>query len=451
MGAGPACVRAAFVRRIGYARRVHRLLPLVSGGSIRRAASSIAVVLAIGWCADALAAAAGASRQAACASQPDPAAAVESAFRDALLAYRPPAGATGGAARKDELLFAAREAKEWLAPHGDLLRLHVRWALERLPRERLPDMSQWEKVPARFLDEKDRAELEAQMPLRDFALVMFRDPTRAIYEIRSLSAAEPAARDRLVRETTLEAIAPARLVWANDDVDRPRLALVKRREVFEVDFARDAAGLAYLPQRIVWAQRPRPAPPSATPASDPGEAALAALRDAVESYDVEGAKDGPTQFTVAANASFIDQGSKLLAGKAEALRARARCKLLGRPRRDLPETKAWRVVLHGDPPNTAAPRTLVTLPLLKWEPDRFFASIRETARASVEGRTLAWRSALDTFAPPTVVRANDDLDDPILAVIDRDEVFKVTFHYDPSLPGYAPTDIAWLRRADPAR
>jgi hypothetical protein len=54
---------------------------------------------------------------------------------------------------------------------------------------------------------------------------------------------------------------------------------------------------------------------------------------------------------------------------------------------------------------------------------------------------------MEAIAPPAVVRTNDDADNPTLAVIDHDEAFAVKFHYDPSVPGYVPTDIKWWRRA----
>lgn len=161
----------------------------------------------------------------------------------------------------------------------------------------------------------------------------------------------------------------------NDDAEHPALAWVKRRELFEVDFAFDGASSSYLPRRITWAKRPTTAPP-AKPAPDPAEAAIQALADAVESYDIDGAEDGLTQFTVKANAFAIERGEQLFAGKAEALHARARCEIRRRARRAMPDTTSWRLVSRGDPPNTMPAATLVMLPLLKWEPLRYFATIR---------------------------------------------------------------------------
>jgi hypothetical protein len=142
----------------------------------------------------------------------------------------------------------------------------------------------------------------------------------------------------------------------------------------------------------------------------------------------------------------MEQAPRLLGAEANALRARARCELAKRPRQTLPDTRSWRVVHHGDPPNAMPPRTLVALPLLKWDPARFFTTIRDTTRFAIESKKTGWRAVLDRAAPPVVVRTTDDLDNPTLAIIDGDEVFTVSFRYDPSIPGYAPVDINWLRR-----
>src|SRR5450432_1820675 len=322
-----------------------------------------ALVVVVAWPRDLRAGASATSAVSACVADPDPGAALARTFREGVLAYRPPADMTAGAILKDAMRFVAPEANRVLRPHGDVLRRHVIWALARLPRERLPDMTKWEHLPVRWLNEKDRAEMEAELSMRDFALVMLRDPAHAFALIQSLSIIhDEATGRRLIREASLDGIAPPRLVWANDDVDRPVLAIVKRREICEVDFAYDAAGLAYLPRRIVWAKRPSLAAPSAAVVGDPGATALRAFTDVMESYDVDGSKDGPSQFVVNANAFAMEQAPRLLGGEAAALRARARCELAKRPRQALPDTRSWRVVHHGDPPNTMPTGKLVALP-----------------------------------------------------------------------------------------
>ena len=409
-----------------------------------------ALAVAVAWPRDLSAGALATSAVVACVADPDPGSDLARAFRQAVLAYRPPADMTAGAISKDAMRFVAPEASRVLRPHGDVLRRHVSWALARLPRERLPDMTRWEHLPVRWLNEKDRAEMEAELPMRDFALVMLRDPAHAFGLIQRLSISnDQPTWTRLIKDASLDGIAPPRLVWANDDVERPVLAIVKRREIWEVDFAYDAASLGYLPQRIVWAKRPSLAAPSAAVVGDPAATALRAFTDVVESYDVDGSKDGPSQFAVNANAFAMEQAPRLLGGAAAALRARARCERARRPRQALPDTRSWRVVHHGDPPNTMPTRTLVALPLLKWDPARFFTTIRDTTRFAVESGTASWRAVLDRAAPPVVVRTTDDLDNPTLAIIDRDEVFSVSFRYDPEIPGYAPVDINWLRRPAP--
>jgi hypothetical protein len=381
----------------------------------------------------------------ACTLDPDPSADLERIFREAVRAYRPPDGGSGDAFSKDRLRFAAREAERTLLPHSELLRQHVRWAIGRLPREALPEMTSWGHLPVQLSTEKDLAEAGTDVSLRGFEAAMFRDPTRAIDTVRSMSVQDPAAWKRLIKVRTLEGIAPPRLVWANDDADHPALAWVKRREIFEVDFAFDGASSSYLPRKIIWAKRPATAPP-ADPDPDPGEAAIQAFTDTVESYDVDGADDGPNQFTVKANAFAIERGKHLFDGKAEGLHAHARCELLRRARRPMPDTTLWRLVSHGDPPNTTPAVTLVMLPLLKWEPARYFATIWQTTHWAVEGATAKSSSIMEAVAPPAVVRTNDDADNPTLAAIDRDEVFAVTFHYDSSVPGYVPTNVNWWRR-----
>ena len=410
--------------------------------------AALAVVVA--WPRDLRAGASAPSAVFACVAEPDPGADLARTFREAVLGYRPPADKVAEAILKDAMRFVAPEANRVLRPHGDVLRRHVIWALARLPRERLPDMTKWEHLPVRWLNEKDRAEMEAELSMRDFALVMLRDPAHAFALIQSLSIIhDEATGTRLIREASLDGIAPPRLVWANDDVERPVLAIVKRREICEVDFAYDAASLSYLPQRIVWAKRPSLAAPSAAVVGDPGATALRAFTDVVQSYDVDGSKDGPSQFVVNANAFAMAQAPRLLGDAAAALRARARCELARRPLQALPDTRSWRVVHHGEPPNTMPTGKLVALPLLKWDPARFFTTIRDTTRFAVESGSTGWRAVLDRAAPPVVVRTTDDLDGPTLAIIDRDEVFTVSFRYDPSIPGYAPVDINWLRRPVP--
>ena len=409
-----------------------------------------ALAVAVAWPRDLRAGAPATSPVSACVADPDPGADLARTFRQAMLAYHPPTDMAAGAILKDAMRFAAPQANRVLRPHGDVLRRHVIWALARLPRERLPDMTAWEHLPVRWLSEKDRAEMEAELPMRDFALVMLRDPAQAVALIQRLSIVnnDQPTWTRLARDASLDAIAPPRLVWANDDVERPVLAVVKRREIWEIDFAYDAASLGYLPQRIVWAKRPSLAAPSAAVVGDRGATVLRAFTDVVESYDVD-STDGPSQFVVNANAFAMEQAPRLLGGETAALRAHARCELAKRPRQALPDTRSWRVVQHGDPPNTMPTRTLGALPLLKWDPARYFTTIRETSRLAVESGSTGWRAVLDRAAPPVVVRTTDDLDNPTLAIIDRDEIFEVSFRYDPSIPGYAPVDINWLRRPVP--
>jgi hypothetical protein len=382
----------------------------------------------------------------ACTQEPDPAADLERTFREALRAYGTRDAPDAGRPHEELSHFAAREAERILAPHADLVRRHARWALERLPRERLPDMSGWPHIPMRAPSDADLAETAAELPLGGLELALFRNPAWAFDTVRIIAATDPSAQARLIRVRELEGLAPPRLVWANDDVERPVLALVKRGEILEVDFALDRAGASYLPKRVVWAKRPALAPP-AKPGPDPADAALRAFTDAMEGYDVDGSKDGPHEFTVNARLFAVERGQQLLAGKAEVLHQRTRCDLLKRPRATLPDMKSWQVIPYREPSDSRPASALAILPLLKWQPARYFMSIRQTARWSVEGVSLRKLTPLDEMAPPVVVRTNDDPDNPTLAVIDRDEVFTVAFRYDPSLPGYVPGDLKWLRRS----
>jgi hypothetical protein len=246
--------------------------------------ATLAVVVA--WPRDLRAGASATSAVSACVAEPDPGAELARTFREAVLAYRPPADMAAGAILKDAMRFMAPEANRVLRPHGDVLRRHVIWALARLPRERLPDMTKWEHLPVRWLNEKDRAEMETELPMRDFALVMLRDPAHAFALVQSLSIIhDEATGTRLIRDASLDGIAPPRLVSANDDVERPVLAIVKRREIWEIDFVYDAVSLGYLPQRVVWTKRPSLAAPSAALVGERGATALRAFTDVVESYD----------------------------------------------------------------------------------------------------------------------------------------------------------------------
>jgi hypothetical protein len=389
----------------------------------------------------------GAPAAPACTVERDPAADLVRDFRAAVLAYlRTPAG-SAVKSRDRQLSFLAGEAERSLLPHRDVLRRHVVWALGRLPREPLPDMSKWEHLPLGAVIPKMTAELQAEASPRGMKLALFWDPTRSIWFVRGAVSDVANGGAWLQRDGVLERFVPPRIVWANGDVDAPVVAFVKRRDVFAVTFAYDAASESYVPREITWARRPTPGAPAAPVGSMPAAGVLQELANAVEAYDPKDADDAGTSFADGARAFAIQQGDRLSASHADELRAYARCVLLKLPRRELPDTRSWRVVSTGAP-SAPAPRQLAQLPLNRWEPRRLFGVLLSQTMAAHEGvpPSRGRRGELDMVAPPVLVRVNDDLDAPVLAIVDPDEVFTVALRYDPALPGYVADGVKRLQR-----
>jgi hypothetical protein len=382
-----------------------------------------------------------------CAADPDPAADLLASFRQAAYAYRSPPGAEVRFNDPDQQRFVSEAATRLLVPQRELLRRHARWALARLPHEPPPEMSTWERIP---LHSVVAAEILADRPKQQGVfdgqiLMAFADPVEAVSNVQALAAGDGVeARKIMLRASALRGLAPPRYVWANADPDKPVLAIVKQTDVFVVEFSYDAQTGAYLPRREEWRKRPKAARAAAAPA-DPAEAAVRAYHDAIEAFDDPGEDIGPTaayiRFKGNATAFATDVARQLLAPKAELMHRRARCNLLKLPYQALPPSSlVWRSIEipTGGPSAAIDPAMiLMMVPDAKWNPIRAFWMLRDwRINVSLPG-TVVFRVLSDGVAPPVVVRANDDPDNPVLATIDHDEIFTASFHYDAASAGYA--------------
>jgi hypothetical protein len=91
--------------------------------------------------------------------------------------------------------------------------------------------------------------------------------------------------------------------------------------------------------------------------------------------------------------------------------------------------------------------------LLSADPIRAFAGIRGFVMGAwgAPGDLKRMREdILEGFAPPRIVRVNDDVDHPVLAMPKRADIFVVWFDRDDRKGAFVPKRIRWVRRDPPA-
>ncbi len=65
---------------------------------------------------------------------------------------------------------------------------------------------------------------------------------------------------------------------------------------------------------------------------------------------------------------------------------------------------------------------------------------------NTRGKMNEQRGFLESMVRPQLMRTNQDLEHPSLAVVDHDNVFTVSFRYEPHGAGYVPDEVKWLVR-----
>jgi len=91
--------------------------------------------------------------------------------------------------------------------------------------------------------------------------------------------------------------------------------------------------------------------------------------------------------------------------------------------------------------------------LLSADPIRAFAGIRGFVLGTLGGPgSLPWmrENLLEGFAPPRIVRVNEDLEHPVLAMPKREDIFVVWFERDAQKGAFVPKRIRWVGRNPPA-
>ena len=87
------------------------------------------------------------------------------------------------------------------------------------------------------------------------------------------------------------------------------------------------------------------------------------------------------------------------------------------------------------------------------DPTRTFISMREAIEAALVSpgdRSRNRDDILEMLAPPRIVRLNDDLNHPILAMPKPADIFVVWFDRDAKTDSFLPRRIRWARRESPA-
>jgi hypothetical protein len=375
-----------------------------------------------------------------CAPEIGPATHALQTFRAELLA----------AAVADPRVFQ-RSAQERVAAfqreHRTMLLAHADWSLRRMPLWTFPDLENMADDARASADVAERmrsivktqAEPEAS-PLQMYLDSVAVDPVRAFAAIRGvvLSAVGGAGNLDRIYENVLESLAPPRILRINDDLAHPVLAMPKSADVFVVWFDRDEERGVFVPKQIRWLRRDPPATPApATTAED----ALEAFATAVDALKPE---DGDTSANISTRA--LERVSALakewLDTNADSLRERGACECKKIPRATLPDLSAWK--------EEELPPSLLRLPgrfpRLRWDALQAFLFLRTT----IDARTMAvgdysGLALIDGLVAPPVVRANDDVKEPTLFLVEGGTAVVVDFSSTPTR-GFFPTNIRHYRK-----
>ncbi len=324
-----------------------------------------------------------------------------------------------------------------------LLLAHAEWSLRRLPTLSVPDL---DALPD---DPRVSAEVLHRMqgivngaldptgnPLQAYLGLVAMDPLRAFAAIRGavLSAASGLTSLERIYENVLEGLAPPRVVRVNDDLTHPILALPKRAGIFAVWFDRDEARGLFTAQRIRWVSRQLSAQP--VPAIVTAEDALAAFANAVDALEPE---EDDTTANISARA--LERVSTLakqwLDPHTDLLRKRGACECKKLPRATLPDLSDWK--------EEEGLSSLLGLPgrfpRLRWDVLQAFLFLRTT----IDARTMAvgdysGLALIDGLVPPPVARANDDVNEPTLFLVEGGTAVVVDFSSTPTR-GFFPANV----------
>jgi len=376
-----------------------------------------------------------------CAPELGPATTVLRAFRTELLA----------AATKDALGFQQSVPDRMAAfreKNRTVLAAHAAWSFKRLPKLALPGLDTLPDDPRVTADvaARMRGILAADQDKEGFSFQSFMgllaaDPIRAFAGIRGAVQSAVGSLGDLgrMRENMLEGLAPPRIVRLNDDGDHPVLAMARRADIFVVAFDHDAAEGAFLPKQIRWVRRDPPSEPSHD---------IKTAEDAFQSFAMAVEGSSPEDGLTAANLSARtltqvgDLGKRWLDPHSSLLREHGAClckQLPTVPMPDLADWKEeegrWNLVLQTS-----------MFPRLRWDPLQAFLFLRTT----IDSRTMSVgdygaRALVDSLVQPTVFRGTDDLNDPVLFLVEGDTYLVVVFSSSPDR-GYFPTQVRYFRR-----
>jgi hypothetical protein len=331
-----------------------------------------------------------------------------------------------------------------------VLAKHAAWSFLRLPKATVPDLDtlpddlRVTSAVASRIQEIVDTEKGSDGPLFQVVLgLLSDDPIRAFAGIRGLvlfAAGSPGDLDR-VREDILEGLAPPLLTRVNDDTDHPILAMQKRADVFVVWLDRDDGRGAFLPRRIRWVRRIPPAAPA--PTIKTADDALQSFAIAVEeNLAAPGEGDTVANLSMRLLAKVQGLGEKWLAPHASLLLENAACEGAKVPRRPLPDFTGWK---EAEGVWKTAGMTPL-FPRLRWSPLQAFLFLRTTvASRSMAAGDYAALSMVDSLAPPTIARANDERENPVLFLVEGDTALVVAFS-SATDRGFFPTDVRFLRR-----
>jgi hypothetical protein len=319
---------------------------------------------------------------------------------------------------------------------------HADWSLRRMPVAVMPGLDALSDDPRVSADVAERmrnivkppTEPEAS-PFQAYLDSVAVDPVRAFAAIRGavLSAAGGPSDLARIYENVLESLAPPRIVRVNDDLSRPVLAMPKSTSIFAVWFERDEGHGVFTPKRIRWLRRePVAAPAAATTADD-------ALTGFAHAVDVLKPEAGDTIANISARAleRVTALAKQWLEPHADLLRERGACECKKLPRASVPDLSDWKE--EELPPSLL--RLPAMFPRLRWDALQAFLFLRTT----IDARTMAvgdysGLALIDGLVPPPVVRANDDVKEPSLFLIEGGTAVVVDFSSTPTR-GFFPTNI----------
>jgi hypothetical protein len=183
-------------------------------------------------------------------------------FSDALREY----DISEGQSYPEMEKFIQRKATEILSPHKEVLHQQALWQLRRVPRETPVDTGGWVS-PTGVDSGAEMAQLIEQIEMyideiaREYPLTLVAwDPYRLFTFLRSMMYSRVYSPGMLGNRLMLENFIISLVVRLNDDGERPLLAIQSQSEVFAVQFRFDAERGIYLPEKITWLVKTKPAP-----------------------------------------------------------------------------------------------------------------------------------------------------------------------------------------------